>query len=78
MEEEFAKIVDGIGYEGGHTEIVGTRLRIFECEAFEIDACKIQKCVFVEGAKVGFSLEVACICSVKGCMDLGLNGVEAV
>lgn len=41
MQEELAKVVDRVGYEGGNGEVVGARGAVVLCEVLDIDAGEV-------------------------------------
>lgn len=56
VEEELAKVVDGIGDEGGDAEIVGTRLALAQLEFGDVDTGEVQEGVFIICGKLVFGL----------------------
>ncbi|KAJ5082902.1 hypothetical protein N7532_011945 [Penicillium argentinense] len=57
VQEELAKVVDGVGDQRSDTEVVGAREALVFGEVFEVDAGQVQEGVFVERGKFLFSLE---------------------
>ena len=47
MEEKLAKVVDGVGNEGGDAEVVGTRLALAELELGHVDTGEIEESILV-------------------------------
>ena len=56
VEEKLAKVVDGVGDEGGNAEVVGTRLAFTELELGNVDTGKIEEGVLVVCGELVFSL----------------------
>ena len=63
VQKQLAKVVDGIGDEGGDAEVVGARDALAFWKFFEVDAGQVQEGVFVEGSEFLFSLEMMLVSS---------------
>lgn len=51
MEQEFTKVVDGVGGKSRDGKMVGPRLAVFDGEVVNVDACKVEEGVLVVGGE---------------------------
>ena len=56
VQEQLAKIVDGVGYKRRDAEVVGTRLGVVVGQCFEVNTSEIEESILVIGGEVVFSL----------------------
>lgn len=51
VKEEFAKVVDGVGDEGGYAQVVCSSGAIFLCQVFDLDTGEVKEGIFVVGSE---------------------------
>jgi hypothetical protein len=57
VKEKLAKVVDGVGDEGGDAEVVGAGLALAEVEVGEVDAGEEEERILVVGGELVLGLE---------------------
>lgn len=58
VEEELAKVVDGLAEEGSDGEVVGTFLLLFGGEIRDVHAGEVKESILVIGCELQFSLGI--------------------
>lgn len=83
VQEELAKVVDGLAEQGGDGEVVGAFLLLGGAEVGDVDAGEVEEGVFVVGGEFEFCLRVGLLALyVVGCgggsyvVVIGVHAVE--